>query len=69
MSRSSRFLISDVAVMHAVGGTVMAGDTNLEPERNLFRRLLLSSATADGALPRFGIHKWHISENQSNLRI
>ncbi len=31
---SVRFLTPDVAVMHAVGGTIMAGQTDIEPERN-----------------------------------
>jgi uncharacterized protein (TIGR02246 family) len=30
--RSLRFLTSDVAVMHTIGGTVMPGQTNLESE-------------------------------------
>jgi uncharacterized protein (TIGR02246 family) len=32
--RSVRFLTSDVALMHVVGGTIMAGQTDIEPERN-----------------------------------
>src|SRR5262245_1578754 len=32
--RSVRFLTYNVAVIHAVGGTVMAGQTELDPERN-----------------------------------
>lgn len=32
--RSVRFLTPDVAVLHAVGGTVMAGQQDLDPERN-----------------------------------
>ncbi len=32
--RSVRFLTSDIAIMHAVGGTVMPGQSDLEPERN-----------------------------------
>jgi uncharacterized protein (TIGR02246 family) len=32
--RSVRFLTPDVAVMHTVGGTIMAGQTDIEPERN-----------------------------------
>lgn len=38
--RSVRFLTSEVAVMHAVGGTVMAGQTDLDPERNSFQTLV-----------------------------
>lgn len=38
--RSVRFLTSDVAVMHTVGGTVMAGQSDLEPERNSVQTLV-----------------------------
>ena len=38
--RSVRFLTSNVAVMHAVGGTVVAGQTDLEPERNSVQTLV-----------------------------
>jgi uncharacterized protein (TIGR02246 family) len=38
--RSVRFLTSDVAVMHAIGGTVMAGQTDLDPERNSVQTLV-----------------------------
>jgi uncharacterized protein (TIGR02246 family) len=38
--RSVRFVTSDVAVMHAVGGTVMAGQTDLDPERNSVQTLV-----------------------------
>jgi uncharacterized protein (TIGR02246 family) len=38
--RSVRFLTSNVAVMHAIGGTVMAGQTDLEPERNSVQTLV-----------------------------
>ena len=29
-----RFGTPDVAVLHAVGGTIMAGQSDIEPERN-----------------------------------
>jgi hypothetical protein len=29
-----RFLTPDVAIMHTVGGTIMAGQTDIEPEQN-----------------------------------
>jgi uncharacterized protein (TIGR02246 family) len=32
--RSIRFVTKDVAIMIAVGGTVMAGQSDIEPERN-----------------------------------
>jgi hypothetical protein len=31
--RRVRFLTSDVALMHVVGGMIMAGQTDIEPER------------------------------------
>ena len=38
--RSVRFLTSDVALMHVVGGTIMAGQTDIEPERNSVQTLV-----------------------------
>ena len=38
--RSVRFLTPDVAVMHAVGGTIMAGQSDIEPERNSVQTLV-----------------------------
>jgi uncharacterized protein (TIGR02246 family) len=32
--RSIRFVTEDVAIMTAVGGTIMAGQSDIEPERN-----------------------------------
>jgi uncharacterized protein (TIGR02246 family) len=53
--RSVRFLTSDVAVMHAVGGTVLAGQTDLEPERNSVQTLV--------TIKRNG--KWNIAAFQN----
>ncbi len=53
--RSVRFLTSDVAVMHAIGGTVMPGQTDLEPERNSVQTLV--------ALRRNG--KWYLAAFQN----
>jgi uncharacterized protein (TIGR02246 family) len=38
--RSVRFLTSDVALMYVVGGTIMAGQTDIEPERNSVQTLV-----------------------------
>jgi uncharacterized protein (TIGR02246 family) len=38
--RSVRFLTPDVAVLHAVGGTIMAGQSDIEPERNSVQTLV-----------------------------
>jgi len=43
--RDVRFLGSDVAVMHAVGGTVMRGKSRTSPERDSIQTLI---ATRDG---------------------
>src|SRR5215211_4804267 len=53
--KSVRFLTSDVAIMHAIGGTVMAGQTNLEPERNSVQTLV---AVKRGT-------KWHLAAFQN----
>ncbi len=53
--RSVRFLTSDVAVMHTVGGTVLAGQTDLEPERNSVQTLV--------TIKRNG--KWNIAAFQN----
>ena len=53
--RSVRFLTSDVAVMHAIGGTVMAGQTDLDPERNSVQTLI--------AVKRNG--KWRLAAFQN----
>jgi len=39
--RSIRFLGSDIAIMIAVGGTVMAGQSDIEPERNSIHILVV----------------------------
>src|SRR5436305_2082325 len=39
--RGVRLLTPDVAVMHAVGGTVMPGQSDLEPERNSIQTLVV----------------------------
>ena len=38
--RSIRFVTDDVAVMVAVGGTVMAGQSDIEPDRNSIHTLV-----------------------------
>ena len=53
--RSVRFLASNVAVMHAVGGTVMAGKTDLDLERNSVQTLV--------AVKRGG--KWNLTAFQN----
>jgi uncharacterized protein (TIGR02246 family) len=38
--RSVRFLTPDIAIMHAVGGTIMAAQTDIEPDRNSIQTLV-----------------------------
>ena len=38
--RRVRFLTSDVAIMHVIGGTIMAGQTDIDPERNSVQTLV-----------------------------
>jgi uncharacterized protein (TIGR02246 family) len=38
--RRIRFLTPEVAIMHVVGGTIMAGKTDIEPERNSVQTLV-----------------------------
>jgi uncharacterized protein (TIGR02246 family) len=51
--RSVRFLTPDVAVMHAVGGTLMAGQTDLESERNSVMTLVAVKRGGKWALAAF----------------
>ena len=38
--RNVRFVTSDVAIIHTIGGTIMAGQTDIEPERNSVQTLV-----------------------------
>ena len=38
--RSVRFLTPDVAIMHAVGGTIMANQNDIDPDRNSVQTLV-----------------------------
>ena len=51
--RSARFLTPDVAVMHAVGGTVMPGQSDLEPERNSVQTLVATKREGAWQLAAF----------------
>jgi uncharacterized protein (TIGR02246 family) len=54
--RNVRFLTHDVAIMHIVGGTIMAGQTDIEPERNSVQTLV---ATKDSK------GKWRLAAFQN----
>jgi len=54
--RSVRFLTPDVAVMHAVGGTVMQGQSGIEPERNSIQTLVATKRDGD----------WHVAAFQNS---
>jgi uncharacterized protein (TIGR02246 family) len=45
--RDVRFLTPRVAIMHAVGGTIMKGQIDLEPERNSIHTLVLKKGDDD----------------------
>jgi uncharacterized protein (TIGR02246 family) len=51
--RSMRFLTSNVAVMQAVGGTVMAEQSDLEPERNSVQTLVAVKRNGKWSLAAF----------------
>ena len=51
--RSVRLLTSNVAVMHAVGGTVMAGQTDLDLERNSVQTLVAVKRNGKWSLAAF----------------
>jgi uncharacterized protein (TIGR02246 family) len=51
--RGVRFLTCDVAVLHAVGGTVMAEQTHLEPERNSVQTLVAVKRNGRWSLAAF----------------
>ena len=38
--RKIRFLTSDIALIHVIGGTIMAGQTDIDPERNSVQTLV-----------------------------
>jgi uncharacterized protein (TIGR02246 family) len=46
--KSVRFVTSDVAVMHAVGGTVMAGQSDIDPERISIHTLVAMKSSGGG---------------------
>ena len=51
--RSIRFVTEDVAVMIAVGGTMMAGQSDIEPERNSIHTLVAIKRDARWYLTAF----------------
>jgi uncharacterized protein (TIGR02246 family) len=51
--RSVRFLTPDVALLHAVGGTVMAGQTDLAPERNSVQTLVIVRQNGEWRIAAF----------------
>jgi uncharacterized protein (TIGR02246 family)/steroid delta-isomerase-like uncharacterized protein len=46
--RSMRFLTPNVAIMHAVGGTIMAGQSDIDPERNSVHTIVVKKEDAAG---------------------
>jgi hypothetical protein len=64
--RSVRFVTSDIAVMHAVGGTVMAGQSDIDPERNSIHTLV--AVVTNGILLHFKIRGLSLLEDLSSLK-
>jgi uncharacterized protein (TIGR02246 family) len=54
--RNIRFLTPDVAIMHGVGGTTMAGQSDIDPERNSIHTLVVMKGSDD---------KWRIAAFQN----
>jgi uncharacterized protein (TIGR02246 family) len=57
--RSVRFVTSDVAVMHAVGGTLMAGQSDIDPERNSIHTLVVVKSSSGGG------NEWRLAAFQN----
>jgi uncharacterized protein (TIGR02246 family) len=51
-----RFLSSDIALIHAIGGTIMEGQTDIDPERNSIQTLVAT---------RNGNEKWYLAAFQN----
>lgn len=51
--RSVRFLTPEVAIMHAVAGTVMPGQSDIEPERNSTQTLVARKQGGEWRLAAF----------------
>jgi uncharacterized protein (TIGR02246 family) len=51
--KSVRFLASDVAVMHAIGGTVMRGQSEPSPERDSIQTLIATRQDGEWRLAAF----------------
>ena len=68
-ARNVRFLTHDIAIMHVVGGTIMAGQTDIEPERNSVQTLVATKdSKGDGVWPHFKIQELSTLEGQSRLK-
>ena len=67
--KSIRFVTIDVAIMIAIGGTVMAGQSDIEPERNSIHTIVAVKRDSNWCcvLLPFKIHEYSILEDQRNL--
>lgn len=67
--RNVRFLTHDIAVMHVVGGTIMADQTDIEPERNSVQTLVATKdSKGEWRLPHFKTQELSTLEGQSRLK-
>jgi hypothetical protein len=53
------FVTSDVAIMHAVGGTLMAGQSDIDPERNSIHTLVVVKSSSGGG------NEWRLAAFQN----
>jgi uncharacterized protein (TIGR02246 family) len=67
--RSIRFVTNYIAIMIAVGGTVMAGQSDIEPERNSIHAIVaVKRDSSNCILLLFKIRVNSILEDQRNLK-
>jgi uncharacterized protein (TIGR02246 family) len=68
--RSVRFLMPDVAIMYAVSGTIMSGQTDIEPERNSVQTLVaMKDSGGNDGWQHFKIQELSILEDQNNPKL
>ena len=66
--RSIRFLTPDIAIVVAVGGTMMAVQSDIDPERNSVHMLVAIKQNPNWRSPHFKIHEHNLLEDQNKLR-
>jgi hypothetical protein len=64
-----RFLSSDVALMHAVGSTVMRGKTEPAPERDSIQTLIATRQSGEWRLAAFQNTRLRIMRNGTSFLV